>query len=85
MNESELLQKIAEVDIERRDVRALISSLKKDLLNAESDLIHCNLRKEGFVEQLRRVRLETVNHDITIREQDIERFRSIHPALLKKI
>lgn len=74
--EQEILAAIKEVEVERRDARNKVDSLKKSLLDAESDLIAANLHLERLKEELRVVRMTTPKHEMSQREKDIEEFRS---------
>lgn len=85
ITEDTLLKQIEEVEEERKGARVRITQLKRELLNAETDLISANLRQEGLKESLRVHRASIVDHSLTDREKDIERFRLAHPGLMKKI
>jgi len=74
--EQEILAAIKEVEIEKRDARNKVDSLKRSLLDAESDLIAANLHLERLKEELRVHRNTTPKHEPTLREKDIEAFRA---------
>lgn len=82
--EQKILQKIDATEVEQKDVRNRVVTLKRNLLDAESELIACNIRKERLVEELRVLRAVSVSHELTDREQDIERFKLVLPELLKR-
>lgn len=83
--QEELLKKIADSELEQKSARNRMSMLNKELMNAESHLIFCNLTTERLVEELRMLRAKTIDRTPDLREQDIEEFRAVLPALLKKI
>ena len=81
-----LQEKIAELDFALDAQRKNIISLKKQLSQAESELIFLKLQKEKATELL----TTTVESDPTkvvktLRELDIERFRAVLPETLEKI
>lgn len=83
--EEMLIQKIEEVEVERVNARLRIAKAKREALDAESDLIEHSINKDRLIEQLRVVRITTVDYSKTKEEKDIDRLRSIMPELLKKI
>lgn len=83
--EQEILKAIAEVELKQKDARNLITFHKKAAIDAESDLIEANLHRERLAEQLRRLRLSTVRHDLSKEDIELEEFRARLPELLKKI
>jgi len=83
--EEMLIQKIEEVEVERVNARLRIAKAKREALDAESDLIEHSINKDRLIEQLRVVRISTVDYSKTKEEKDLDRLRSIMPDLLKKI
>ena len=83
--EEMLIQKIEEVEVERVNARLRIAKAKREALDAESDLIEHSINKDRLIEQLRVVRITTVDYSKTKEEKDLDRLRSIMPELLKKI
>lgn len=84
LTQEELLQKIKEAVVEQKAARNAVTTLKRQLLDAESQVIFCNLTHERLVEDLRVCRNTTVSYELTEREKDIERFRQVLPDLLKR-
>jgi hypothetical protein len=83
--EQMLLEKIKEAEVEQVSARMRIVELKRNIMDAETNLIECNLHQERLVEELRVLRLRTVNREQTPEQKEIERFRLVLPELLKKI
>lgn len=84
LTQEELLQKIKEAAVEQKDARNQLAALKRQCLDAETHLIHCNLNYERLVEDLRVCRNTTVSYELTEREKDIERFRQVLPDLINR-
>ena len=80
-----LIHKIEEVEVERVNARLRIAKAKQEAVDAESDLIEHSINKDRLIEQLRVVRITTVDYSKTKEEKDLDRLRSIMPELLKKI
>lgn len=80
-----LIQKIEEVEVERVNARSRIAKAKREAVDAESDFIEHSINKDRLIEQLRVVRITTVDYSKTKEEKDLDRLRSIMPELLKKI
>lgn len=85
LNESELNNEILKCDNEIEIARKNISSIKKILINAESDLISAKLRKDNYVDQVRILKARNIIQPLTLREIEIEKFKIALPDLLKKI
>lgn len=83
--EDNLLFKIKELESEQLEARAKISKAKKEISEAESDLIEHTLHKEKLIEQLRLLRNQTVDTTLSAEDIDLERFKLVHPELSKKI
>jgi hypothetical protein len=79
-----LVQKIKEAEEARELARIKVSKLKLEVCKADSEFIECSLIKERLVEELRTFRLRKVDTELTHAEKDMERFKKIHPELLKK-
>lgn len=83
MSESDLLSKIAAVDIELHNATLAVAAAKRRVTDAETAYLEAKLAKERLVEELRMHRLETVDVELTHRELDIARFKEALPELLK--
>jgi hypothetical protein len=81
--EKELEEAISNCDQVMVSVRSRISDLKKQLANVESTLIEAKLQKEKFIDNLRRAKESNVNQPLTLREEDILRFKEELPRILK--
>lgn len=84
LTQEEILKLIAASEIEQKDARTRVAALKRELLDAETNLISCNLNTERLIEELRVCRNTTVCCELTEREKDIERFRLALPELLTR-
>lgn len=82
--EQELLEMIEESNYALNEARNKIKSLTKEILDTETDLIGLKIDKERLVEQLRKLRLRTVDRSMTDREVDIDRFKKALPGILDK-
>lgn len=83
-SKEEILAKIAASEVEQKDARSRVSALKRELLDAETHLIHCSLTNEKLVEELRVHNNTTVTYEPSERDKDIERFRLVLPELLTR-
>lgn len=82
-NEVDLLQKLAEVEVELRDARNSLADYKRKVTEAETKVIEIKLSQERLMEEIRVCRNETVSVELSARERDIERFREALPSLLE--
>jgi hypothetical protein len=83
--EQELLDRIKEAEADEAQARRKVSSLKKTILERESELITIVLGKEALLEALRVLRATSVSHAQTEQQKESERFNALYPELLKKI
>jgi hypothetical protein len=73
--EQEILAAIKEADSQRKEALTRTERLKKDLLDAETDLIAANLLREKLKEELRVYYNTTVRYEETPRDREIAAFR----------
>ena len=83
--QEQLQQQLAEIDKDVSAARTVVASLKKQLMDAETVLIGANISRSKILEQMRILRNETVDREITDRQEDIERFKKLLPDLLKTV
>ena len=83
MTEADLLNKIAELDIELINAKLVHVNAKRTAMHAETIFIECKIAKERAVEELRVYRNTTVDYEPTHQEKDIARFKAALPNLLK--
>lgn len=80
-----MLQALDTANQDVKEFRQTVALMKKGLMDAESSLIEATIRQARIQEQLRILRNETVNEEITDRQQEIERFKRLLPELLTKV
>lgn len=84
--EEQLRQALEDADKELRQARNKVSTLKKALTDAESEMIEAKLLRDRLIEKMRVWRNENIDDlETTDREEDIARFREVLPELLKKV
>jgi len=81
MTEAELLAAIAEIDRQKKDLRKKISELRAETLDKESELITIKLTGEKLAEELELLRFNDPKANADLRDEEIERFRRMHPEL----
>jgi len=79
MTEAELLAAIAEIDRQKKDLRKKISELRAETLDKESELITIKLTGEKLAEELELLRFNDPKANADLRDEEIERFRRMHP------
>lgn len=79
-----LQEQIAELEKTRLAIKKKITSLKKQSMDRETELIETTLRQERLVEELRVYQKTTVTVELNERDQEIEGFRSRYPELCQK-
>ena len=84
-SQQDLVDAIAELDLEISLTRKKLNEIQKDLNNTESDLISAKLKKEELIDQLRRMKAEDINQPLTYREMDIAAFREKLPTILASL
>lgn len=83
MTEEELLNKIAAIDIELHNAALSVANAKRMHMHAETKFIEAKLTKERLTEELRALKLASVDEELTYREKDIARFKEALPDILK--
>lgn len=83
--EETLLALIKELEVEQQNARLKMAKSKRDYMDAETLLIEHSLHKENVIEQLRVLQVRAIDNSLSHEEKDLERFKLVHPELLKKI
>lgn len=85
MNEEEILSLIEQKRKHLEEIILIRNNLNSQLLALETDYGESKLHLDSLKDQLRRLRLRTINYEPTERELEIERFRAALPTLLSKL
>jgi len=81
MTEAELLAAIEKIDREKAKLRKKISELRLEALDKESELLTMRLTGEKLAEELELLRFNDPKANADLRDEEIERFRRMHPEL----
>lgn len=86
LTEEELVKLIDDNELELSLARQQTNDYRKKFIEAETRLIFTKEIKARLEEQLKQTRLrDPKNVAPSYRDIDVERFKLVHPALLKKI
>ena len=82
--EKEILVRLAEAEKEYEHSKKSLAKAKKLLVAAETETINHKLHLDRIKEELRvhRATIPSTHPEITLREQEIIRFREDHPELV---
>lgn len=73
----------AEEDL--KQARITIANIKKQLMNAETNLVNCKIAKDKAAEQLRVYKNQFVDRSETAEDIEMKRFKEALPGLKDKI
>lgn len=79
--EVDLLDQIKKAETEHQHAKSKLAKAKRDLTNAETDLINTKLHVARLREQLRVYRNTTPRNDLSARDLEIQKFREEYPEL----
>jgi hypothetical protein len=84
MTEEEVLRQLADATREYQIAQQKMTSLKKKLMHAETELIHAKINKERAAEAKRIFYNTTHPPELDARDKEIKAFKDKYPELCKK-
>jgi len=81
MTEQELLEQLAEVDLDWQFAKKKLVDARKPLIEIEDEIIELKIKKDSLTEKLRVFKATDKVQPLSIKELEIQRFRKENPEV----